>query len=62
MSETVVKAIHLMGGYEPKETVKSIEMVDKLFDYMNVSSSSSYVCSHPVPKQQMLLCLLLLVN
>ena len=40
MSETVAKAIHLMGGYEAKETVKFIEMVDKLFDYMNVSSLS----------------------
>ena len=40
MSETVAKAIHLTGGYEAKETVKSIEMVDKLFDYMNVSSLS----------------------
>ena len=40
MSETVVKAINLMGGDEPKETVKSIEMVDKLFDCMNVSSLS----------------------
>ena len=40
MSETVVKAIHLMGGYEAKETVNSIEIVDKLFDCMNVSSLS----------------------
>ena len=40
MSETVVKAIHLTGGYEAKKTVKLIEMVDKLFDYMNVSSLS----------------------
>ena len=40
MSETVVKAIHLTGGYEAKETVKFIEMVDKFFDYMNVSSLS----------------------
>ena len=40
MSETVVKAIHLTGGYEAKETVKFIEMADQIFDYMNVSSLS----------------------
>ena len=40
MSQTVVKAIHLTGGYEAKETVNSIEIVDKLFDCMNVSSLS----------------------
>ena len=39
MSETVAKAIYLMGGDEPMKTVKSIEMVDKLFDCMNVSLS-----------------------
>ena len=38
MSETVAKAINLMEGDKPKETVKFIEMVDKLFDCMNVSS------------------------
>ena len=40
MSETVAKAMNLMEGDEPKETVKSIEMVDKLFDCMNVTSWS----------------------
>ena len=38
MSKTVAKAVNLMGGDEPMKTVKYIEMVDKLFDCMNVSS------------------------
>jgi len=40
MSETVAKAIRLTGGDEAKETAKFIEMVDRLFDCMNVSSLS----------------------
>ena len=40
MSETVAKAIYLTGGDEAKEIAKFIEMVDKLFDCMNVSSLS----------------------
>ena len=40
MSETVAKAMNLMGGDEPKETMKFIEIVDKLFDCINVSSLS----------------------
>ena len=38
--KTVAKAICLTGGDEAKETAKFIEMVDKLFDCMNVSSLS----------------------
>ena len=40
MSETVAKAICLTGRDEAKETAKFIEMVDKLFNCMNVSSLS----------------------
>ena len=40
MSETVAKAKNLMGGYEAKETMKFIEMEEKLFDCINVSSLS----------------------
>ena len=40
MSETVAKALRLTGGEEAKETANFIEMVDKLFDCMNVSSLS----------------------
>ena len=40
MSETVVIAICLTGGDEAKEIAKFIEMVDKLFDCMNVPSLS----------------------
>lgn len=40
MSETVAKALRLTGGEEGKETTNFIEMVDKLFDCINVSSLS----------------------
>ena len=40
MSETVAKALRLTGGEEAKETANFIEMVDKLFDCLNVSSLS----------------------
>ena len=40
MSETVAKVLGLTVGDEAKEKAKFIEMVDKLFDCMNVSSLS----------------------
>ena len=40
MSDTVAKALLLTGGEEAKETANFIEMVDKLFDCLNVSSLS----------------------
>ena len=40
MSDTVAKALRLTGGEEAKETANFIEMVDKLFDCLNVSSLS----------------------
>ena len=40
MSETVSKALRLTGGEEAAETAQFIEMVDKMFDCLNVSSLS----------------------
>ena len=40
MSESVSKALKVTGGAEAAETAKFIEMVDKLFDCLNVSSLS----------------------
>ena len=40
MSETVCKALRVTGGAEAAETAKFIEMVDKFFDCLNVSSLS----------------------
>ena len=40
MSETVCKALRVTGGAEASETAKFIEMVDKFFDCLNVSSFS----------------------
>ena len=40
MSETVSKALRLTGGEEVTETALFIEMVDKMFDCLNVSSIS----------------------
>jgi len=40
MSETVAKPIRLTGGDEAKEKANFIEMIDKLFDCMNMSSLS----------------------
>ena len=40
MSETVSKALKVTGGAKAAETAKFIEMVDKLFDCLNVSSLS----------------------
>ena len=40
MNETVSKALKVTGGVEAAATAKFIEMVDKLFDCLNVSSLS----------------------
>jgi len=40
MSATVAKAVRIMGGAAAEETANFIEMVDKLFDCLNVSSLS----------------------
>ena len=40
MSVTVSKALKVTGGVEAAATAKFIEMVDKLFDCLNVSSLS----------------------
>lgn len=40
MSESVSKALRLTGGEEVAETASFIEMVDKMFDCLNVSSLS----------------------
>ena len=36
LSETVSRALQLTGGREASETAKFVEMMDKLFDSMNV--------------------------
>ena len=48
MSETVSKALRLTGGEGAAETVLFIEMVDKMFDCLNVSSFSKekLKCKH----------------
>ena len=40
MSESVSKALRLTGGEVASETASFIEMVDKMFDALNVSSLS----------------------
>ena len=40
MSASVAKALRLTGGEEAAETANLVEIVDKLFDCLNVSSMS----------------------
>ena len=40
MSSSVAKALRLTGGDEAVETANFVEIVDKLFDCLNVSSMS----------------------
>lgn len=40
MSSSVAKALRLSGGDEAVETANFVEIVDKLFDCLNVSSLS----------------------
>ena len=40
MSASVAKALKLTGGGEPVETANFVEIIDKFFDCLNVSSIS----------------------
>jgi len=44
MSASVAKALKLTGGEEAAETANFVEIIDKLFDCLNVSSMSK-VCT-----------------
>ena len=54
MSATVAKALKLTGNTEALETATFIEMVDKLFDTLNVStlSKGKLKCKHFVQPYQ----------